>query len=168
MEVDESRMPSESAEEMVRRLAETKVRAATEVFGGRGSALVIGADTIVEIDGDVLGKPGSAAAAKEMLRKLNGKSHRVLSGIAVMRLPDAVLRTAVETTKVHFVSMSDSEIEDYSATREPLDKAGGYAIQGVGGRYIDRIEGCYFNVVGLPLARLYRMLREMGWGQNQD
>ena len=98
-----------------------------------------------------------------MLRRLSGRDHRVLTGLAAIRLPELAVRCEVESTTVRFVALTDEEIDEYAATREPLDKAGGYAIQGIAGRYVERVDGCYFNVVGLPLARLYRILREMGW-----
>ena len=151
---------------MVLRLAEAKARAAASYeqrAGHNEPAIVIGADTVVEIDGEALGKPGSASIAAQMLRRLSGREHRVLTGLAVIRLPHMAVRREVESTTVRFAPLTDEEIEQYAATPEPLDKAGGYAIQGIAGRYVERIEGCYFNVVGLPLARLYRILREMGW-----
>jgi septum formation protein len=124
--------------------------------------IVIAADTTVEIDGHILGKPASQDDVREMLRRLSGRTHRVLTAIALIRLPDGMKRADLESTSVRFVQLSADEIDEYVATGEPMDKAGGYAIQGRAGRYIERIEGCYFNVVGLPLARLYRNLREMG------
>jgi septum formation protein len=163
---DETRRLGESAEAMARRLAESKARAAVarlQLTGGRETAFIVGADTVVEIDGDVLGKPGSEAGAREMLRRLSGRSHSVLTGLAVFRLPEMIGRCEVERTTVRFALLSDEEIDEYAATIEPLDKAGGYAIQGIAGRYVERMEGCYFNVVGLPLARLYRILRELDW-----
>ncbi len=123
----------------------------------------IGADTVVDLDGEVLGKPGSARVAAEMLRKLSGRTHRVVTGLAVIRVPDGEARLELETTQVRFAALTAEEIDQYAATDEPLDKAGAYAIQGIAGRYVERIEGCYFNVVGLPLARLYRILKEFGW-----
>jgi septum formation protein len=98
-----------------------------------------------------------------MLRLLSGRTHQVLTGVALLRLPESELLVEHERTRVTFTALSDAEIEEYVASGEPLDKAGGYAIQGRAGRYIPRIEGCYFNVVGLPLARVYRMLRELNW-----
>jgi septum formation protein len=165
-ETDESRHVGENVEAMVLRLAEAKARAAAahqQRAGRIESAIVVGADTVVEIDGQALGKPGSAPVAAQMLRSLSGRDHRVLTGLAVIRLPDMTVQREVESTRVRFATLTDEEIERYAATREPLDKAGAYAIQGIAGRYVERIEGCYFNVVGLPLARLYRILREMDW-----
>jgi septum formation protein len=133
------------------------------LVGKKDSAVIIGADTAVELDGELFGKPRDAAHAREMLAALSGRTHHVLTGICVLRLPDGATRSAVENTAVTFVPLGEREIEDYITSAEPFDKAGGYAIQGRAGLYIPRIEGCYFNVVGLPLARLYALLRDLGW-----
>ena len=98
-----------------------------------------------------------------MLRLLSGAVHEVHTGLAVIRRPGAMEAIVEEITRVTFVSVSDEEIESYIATGEPFDKAGAYGIQGIAGRYVTRIEGCYFNVMGLPLARLWSLLREFGW-----
>jgi len=98
-----------------------------------------------------------------MLRTLSGRTHRVLTALALARLPDGATRSDLESTAVRFAPLSAREIDDYIATSEPLDKAGAYAIQGRAGCFIERIDGCYFNVVGLPLANLYRHLKELGW-----
>jgi len=163
VEMDESRRAGESAEAMVQRLAEGKARASSALLRNvEEPVIVIGADTVVEIEGDVLGKPGSTASAREMLGRLSGKTHRVLTGVAILRLADSTARIEVECTRVHFAALTASDIDAYVATGEPLDKAGAYGIQGYGGRFVERIEGCYFNVVGLPLARVYRILKELG------
>jgi septum formation protein len=162
--VDETRRPGESAQAMVARLAEAKARAAVAQLRGRKEdTIFIGADTAVELGGEIFGKPGDPANAREMLRALSGHTHRVLTGIFLLRLPDNAMRAAVESTAVTLASLDRAEIEAYVASGEPFDKAGAYAIQGLAGRYIPAIEGCYFNVVGLPLARLYKLLRELGW-----
>jgi len=96
-----------------------------------------------------------------MLRLLSGKTHEVLTGVCILSMPDAKALSHVESTRVHFVKLSKQEIDDYIATREPFDKAGAYGIQGVGGRFVDRIEGCYFNVMGLPISRVWSMLRRL-------
>ena len=164
MDVDESPRAGETVEAMALRLAEAKARAAVaSLESPRETAIVVGADTVVDLDGEVLGKPSSARVAAEMLRKLSGRMHRVVTGLAVIRVPDGEARLELETTQVCFAALTAEEIEQYAATDEPLDKAGAYAIQGIAGRYVERIEGCYFNVVGLPLARLYRILKELGW-----
>ena len=161
--VDEARHPDETAEKMVARLAEAKARAVAGLVGEGKPAIIIGADTAVELDGEIFGKPRDAADAREMLSYLSGRTHFVLTGICVLRLPDGATRSTVERTAVTFAPLDPGEIEAYVTTGEPFDKAGGYAIQGRAGRYIPRIEGCYFNVVGLPLARLHALLSDLGW-----
>jgi len=162
-QIDEATRPNEAAAKMVARLAEAKAHAAAKLAGEKNSAIVIGADTAVELDGEIFGKPRDSADAREMLSRLSGRTHHVLTGIYVLRLPDGAARAAVETTAVTFGQLGKKEIDAYVASGEPFDKAGGYAIQGRGGRHIPRIEGCYFNVVGLPLARLCTLLAELGW-----
>jgi nucleoside triphosphate pyrophosphatase len=162
--VGERRKPGETARIMTRRLAEAKARAAVNKLRNKATeAIVIGADTIVEVKGELLGKPQSPRAAREMLGKLAGRTHRVVSSIAAIRLPDHAQVIATESTRVRFARLSADEIAEYVSSGEPLDKAGAYGIQGLGGRFIEKIDGCYFNVVGLPLARLYRMLINLGW-----
>lgn len=159
--VDEALQPNERAEELVQRLAEAKARSAAA--HAQGPAIVVGADTEVVVDSMVLGKPASAGDAREMLRRLSGGTHRVVTGLVAIRLPDGATRAELETTQVTFAPLCPEEIEEYVASGEPFGKAGAYAIQGRAGRFVTRVEGCYFNVVGLPLARLYRILRELGW-----
>ena len=164
VDVDETPRAGESAEAMCVRLAEAKARAAVARLGAVSEpAFVVAADTTVEIDGDILGKPASPEDARQMLVRLNGKTHRVLTALSLIRLPDGAARSEVERTEVRFAVLEEDEIDDYVATGEPVDKAGGYAIQGRGGRFVERVDGCYFNVVGLPLARLCRILKELGW-----
>ena len=150
--IDETPIPGESAEAMVQRLADAKA----ELVAARsvGPAIVIAADTAVLIGTQILGKPRTTEDARQMLQLLSGMTHSVITGVSLIRLPDVERRSFVEATQVHFATLSAEEIEEYLATGEPFDKAGGYAIQGRAGRFIPRIEGCYFNVVGLPLARL--------------
>jgi len=159
--IDESRWRDEGPAHLVRRLAQTKAAAAAAQVSG--PAIVLGADTEVAVDDEVLGKPGSPLDAQEMLRRLSGRTHKVITGFELQRLPDRATRSEEEITMVTFAPLSDEEIRAYVDTREPCDKAGSYAIQGRGGRFITRIEGCYFNVVGLPLARVYRALLDFGW-----
>jgi septum formation protein len=159
--VHETAYDGEAPVDLVRRLAAEKARAAAAQV--RGPALVVGADTLVLLDGQVYGKPATAEEAAAMFRHYSGRTHEVVTGIAVLRLPEGTLRVEHENTRVTFATMSEDEIADYIASGEPFDKAGAYAIQGRGGRYVTRIKGCYFNVMGLPLSLLYRMLREMGW-----
>ena len=151
---------------MVARLAEEKARAAAPQI--HEPAIIIGADTAVELGRRILGKPRDATEAREMLSFLCGRTHRVLTGLCLLRVPEAVVRSAVENTRVTFAPLTQEEIADYVASGEPFDKAGGYAIQGRAGRYITRIEGCYFNVVGLPLARLYALLNDLGWDEERS
>ncbi len=167
--VDETVCPGESPEEHVRRLALAKAQRAASFLPTDPPAVVIGADTMVAIQDEMLGKPDSREDARRMLRLLSGKTHQVLTGLALVLTgsPEAGLaggRSKVEheTTLVHFLPLSDEEIEDYLATGEYMDKAGAYAVQGYASRFVRAIEGDYFNVVGLPISRLYRMLR--GWG----
>jgi septum formation protein len=166
-EINETPLPHESAHAMVARLAEEKARAAaSRVSNGEGECIVIGADTTVELDGEIIGKPDDSVHAREILGRLSGRTHRVLTGIFLLRLPDSATRAAVEISTVTFSPLSENEIVVYASSKEPFGKAGGYAIQGLAGKFIPRIEGCYFNVVGLPLARLYAQLQELGW-QNE-
>ncbi len=168
-EIDESRRPGEPASAMVRRLAEAKARAAAGLLSGLAEGIIVlGADTVVEIDGEILGKPASVQAARIMLQRLSGRSHQVLTGLVMIRLPDGAAQMEVERTGVRFAPLAPEEIDEYVATGEPLDKAGGYGIQGFGGRFVEGVEGCYFNVVGLPLARVYRILKEFGWRLERD
>lgn len=164
--VDETPIPGEAPQELVQRLALAKA----ELVAARavGPAIVIAADTVVVLEGEILGKPRTSEDARQMLEKLSGRTHAVLTGVALIRLPDAERREFMETTQVHFAAISGEEIVKYLASGEPFDKAGSYAIQGLAGRYIPRIDGCYFNVVGLPLARLCKELAELGWTEERE
>jgi len=160
--VDESLRSGELRGDYVRRLALAKARGAAEALRDSGESLFIGADTIVVVDGEILGKPSSDEEARRMLRLLRGRVHEVHTGVAVVRRPRAMEGIVEEITRVTFAPLSDREIDAYVATGEPSDKAGAYGIQGIGGRYVTRIEGCYFNVMGLPIARLWALLSEFG------
>ena len=182
-DIDETPLPGESPRECAERLAREKALA---VWSMRPQDLVLGADTIVVVDETILGKPVDAPDAARMLRLLSDRLHRVITGVCLIgpvageMAPDAArsqsssqeelrtenreLRTASETTLVTMSALSDDEIRDYVATGEPMDKAGAYAIQGIAARWIPRIEGDYSNVVGLPVALVYTMLRERGVG----
>ncbi|HKW32813.1 MAG TPA: Maf family protein [Candidatus Acidoferrum sp.] len=159
--IDETPYLDESPQDLVQRLANTKA----ELAAARavGPAILIAADTEVALDGHIFGKPRSSDDARRMLTKLSGRTHAVLTGVCLIRLPDVERISFVDTTLVTFAPLTDEEITRYLATGEPHDKAGAYAIQGYAARYIPRIEGCYFNVVGLPLARLQQALIELGW-----
>jgi len=163
-DVDESRLVDEVPGDYVRRLALAKAQsAAAKYLAPVDETLILGADTVVVVNADILGKPVSQDDARSMLRRLSGRVHEVHTGLALLRSSGEEQRVVEEVTRVHFASLTDREIENYIATGEPFDKAGAYAIQGIGGRYVTRIEGCYFNVMGLPLARLWSLLRELGW-----
>lgn len=161
-QIDESLRAGESPADYVRRLALEKARRAARELGisPAREALIVGADTAVVIGEEILGKPSSVEDAGRMLRLLSGRSHEVHTGLALIRQPDGMERVVEEVTRVTFALLTPEEIESYLATGEPMDKAGSYAIQGFAGRHITRIEGCYFNVMGLPLARLWTLLRE--------
>lgn len=158
--VDETPFPDETPGAHVRRLAEAKARA---VAAGRPDAVVLGADTIVVIDSRILGKPRDEADAAQMLRDLSGRTHEVVTGVALLSADVADVRVAV--TRVTFNVLSEVEIREYVASREPLDKAGAYAIQGLASRFVEAVEGSYSNVVGLPVALVYRMLPAVCLGQ---
>jgi septum formation protein len=189
--VDETRAPQERASDYVRRLARAKAKAAWE----RDGEIVLGADTVVVLDeqlldeGDsdervldeqasgnavshqsvlhgnasnerVLEKPSDAADATRMLRALSARQHTVITGICLRHAGGEIVDH--ESTRVRFVALDDREVDEYVASGEPMDKAGAYAIQGLASKFIDRIEGCYFNVMGLPLALVYRHLKSLG------
>jgi nucleoside triphosphate pyrophosphatase len=161
-QIDESLRPRESATAHVQRLATAKARAALEHAKRKKSAvIVIGADTVVVAQGRILGKPRNANDARRMLRLLSGRVHQVLTGVSVLRVSDRKELHHIEATRVHFAKLSNEDIDGYIATGEPFDKAGAYGIQAIGGRFIDWIEGCYFNVMGLPLARVWVMLGQL-------
>ena len=130
--------------------------------GSEDDRLVLGADTVVVVDGEVLGKPRDADEATSMLRRLSGRTHQVLTGVAV--LGGGGRRTAVATTRVTLIDLDDRAIGIYVATGEPMDKAGAYAAQGIASRFVDRIEGSYTNVVGLPLPVVERLIKELDDG----
>lgn len=161
--VNESRLLGESPEQMVERLARAKAEAAASAIRSAEPAIILGADTIVVVDEEIFGKPANSNDARKMLRILRGREHRVITGFAALRIRDQAILSGTETTHVSFAPMTDAEVDAYVSTGEPLDKAGAYAIQGIAGRYISRIDGCYFNVVGLPLARVWQVLTELGW-----
>lgn len=126
------------------------------------NSLIIGADTVVALDDLVLGKPVNDGDAYNMLKKLSGKCHEVLTGVAVVDSENGMFRTGHEKTRVYFRKISDKEIKEYIHTGEPGDKAGAYAIQGKGALFVEKIEGSYTNVVGLPYELVKSMLKEFG------
>ena len=158
VDADETLRPGAPLDEEVVRLSLTKAQAAQELHP---DAVCIGSDTMVTIDGLPLGKPSDEKQAAEMLRRLRGRTHEVLTGLAVLP-PAGEVRTLCTRTRVTFRDFAEDELAAYLATGEPLDKAGAYGIQGRFAAYIDRIEGDYYNVVGLPVSRVYRTLRELG------
>jgi septum formation protein len=186
-DIDETPLAGELPQQCAERLAREKALA---VWNKRPSDLVLGADTIVEVEGAILGKPVNGDDAIRMLRLLSGRVHRVITGVCLVKassggdLPHAEepaspgqvarnsyeiqrtenrdVKTTSETTLVTMNELSDEQIREYVATGEPMDKAGAYAIQGMASRWIPRIEGDYSNVVGLPVALVSRMLREWG------
>jgi septum formation protein len=181
-DIDETPRTGETPRDCAERLAREKALA---VFQDRSRDCVLGADTIVVVDETILGKPSDADDATRMLRLLSGRTHQVITGVCMvapsasgrtsvagqvgareaahnqeLRTENQELRTASETTLVAMSELSDADIREYIATGEPMDKAGAYAIQGIASRWIPRIEGDYSNVVGLPVALVYRMLRD--------
>jgi septum formation protein len=153
---DESVHPGEDPADYVQRVAEAKARAVLPSSQGR---VVLAADTTVVIDGQILAKPESNADAARMLRALANRRHEVLTGVTVAHA--ARVLTRLETTGVEFGGMSDEEIDWYVTSGEPADKAGAYAVQGLASRFVTRIDGSYSNVVGLPVALVYAMLKEL-------
>jgi nucleoside triphosphate pyrophosphatase len=156
-DIPEDPLPGEGARACAERLAREKALATAEK---RPTDVVLGADTVVVLDGQILGKPTDAADAGRMLRMLSGRQHMVITGICLV--VSGQWSVASETTKVTMSAISDAEIADYVASGEPMDKAGAYAIQGIASRWIPRIEGDYSNVVGLPVGLVFRMLRQLG------
>lgn len=153
--IPEDRHPGEDPLTYVRRLAAEKARAIVCDAGD----VVLGADTVVCVDDDVFGKPGSAEEATAMLRRLSGREHVVLTGICMLSQQQCVTDSAA--TRVYFLKLSEREIEEYTQSGEPFDKAGAYAIQGLASKFVRKIEGCYQNVVGLPVSLVYSHLKNI-------
>jgi septum formation protein len=150
--IDETPKPGEPPQDYVVRLAREKAEA-VEAISDR---IVLGADTTVVIDGQIVGKPSSPDDAARMLRLLSGRSHEVITGICLRSARVRVTDAAI--TRVWFTALSDSDIESYVDSGEPMDKAGAYGIQGLASKFVERIDGCYFNVMGLPVALVYAHL----------
>jgi septum formation protein len=158
-DVDERVLPNEVPEGYALRVALDKARlAAARAVAG----IVIAADTIVVVDDEILGKPEDASDAERMLKMLSGKVHRVITGLVVMDAATGKTVTRTSITRVWFRRLGQQEIVSYIATGEPLDKAGAYGIQERGALLVDKIDGCYYNVVGLPLSLLGKLLRDFG------
>ncbi|HTS63015.1 MAG TPA: Maf family protein [Candidatus Acidoferrales bacterium] len=155
-EVDETPLEAERPGPYVRRLAREKALAVQAA----PDEIVLAADTTVVAHGDLLAKPADAADARRMLALLSGRRHEVLTGICLRRGEELLCDHA--STAVWFAPLSDAEIDAYVAGGEPMDKAGAYAIQGLASKFVERIEGCYFNVMGLPVAMVYRHLKDLG------
>ena len=154
--IAEQPLPDEQPLQYAQRLARDKARA---IFARHPDNVVLGADTVVVVDQHLLEKPRDTADAERMLGLLSGRSHQVITGVCLVA--KGYEQTEAEITEVRFSTLSESEIASYVETGEPIDKAGAYAIQGMASRWVERIDGCYFNVVGLPVPRLYRMLRAL-------
>ena len=154
--VDESVLAGESPETLVVRLAREKALAVQVRYP---AARIVGADTVVVCDREILGKPASYDAGRSILRKLSGRTHQVLTGMCLLHMDTTFVECS--TTDVIFCHLTDLEIETYLQSGEPFDKAGAYAIQGLGARFVERIDGCYFNVVGLPVPKLYQMMKRL-------
>jgi len=176
-DIPEQPLDGEAPRDCAERLAREKALA---VLQQKPGSIVLGADTIVVVDGEILGKPCDAADAARMLRRLSGRTHEVITGVCVAgKNPHPDLKVSgkdgepdredvrYETTLVTMTTLSEDNIHGYIATGEPMDKAGAYAIQGMASRWIPRIEGDYFNVVGLPVALVCSMLREHGMNSKQ-
>ena len=158
--VAEEHRAGESPQAYSERLAGDKARAVWDVTAQDGNTFVLGADTIVVVDEHILEKPANSEDAARMLNMLSGRTHVVITSVCLMGRSIEDVRS--ELTTVYVNALSAGEIEEYVATGEPMDKAGAYAIQGIASRWIPRIEGDYSNVVGLPVALVYRMLKERG------
>jgi septum formation protein len=162
-DLDETPLPNESPATMVQRLSRLKAN----VVASHASqpVLVVAADTTVVLGDQSFSKPTSPEEARHMLEQLSGNRHQILTGVSVLRSSDGARRDFIEATTVHFLKISADEIVRYVASGEPFDKAGGYGIQGYASRYVSRVEGCYFNVMGLPVSRVAATLLELGYSE---
>ena len=154
-DIDEEALTAQTPAALAKLLARTK---ACAVAAAHADAVVIGCDTVVEANGKALGKPKTKQEARAMLQSISGKAHFVHTGVCIAC--GTQIDCFCSTTKVFFSALDEQEIEQYILTEEPYDKAGGYAIQGGAAKWINRIEGCYFNVMGLPLADVYKHLKQ--------
>ena len=160
-DIDEHHVAAETPEGYVGRLAREKAEHLARQYP---SAWVLGADTVVVLNGCILGKPPDTETARAMLSSLSGSEHTVMTGVTVVRLATEITLVDVVCTRVRFRQLKPIEIEAYITTGEPFDKAGAYAVQGGGGKFVEALEGCYNNVVGLPLQRVMALLRSAGYG----
>jgi septum formation protein len=156
-EIDETPRPDEPAQQFAERMAREKAHAVGHSFS---EELILAADTVVVVEGQILGKPKDEDDAARMLRLLSGRQHSVITGICLLNRDSEDVRS--ETTAVQFSALTESDIRSYIASGEPMDKAGAYAIQGIASGWISKVEGDYNNVVGLPVDLLWRMLRDFG------
>ena len=157
-DIDETARSEEDVSEYVERLACEKAEAVAE---GRASGLVLGADTVVAVGGQILGKPAGTEDARRMLRLLSGGWHEVLTGVALVRAETKEVLVAHERTRVRFAAMTEAEIDWYISTNEPMGKAGAYAVQGRAALFIEEIEGDYRNIMGLPVRLVYKLMEEI-------
>ena len=164
-QIEEIPREGEPPASFARRVAIEKARKVAEAHP---SSWVLGADTVVVLEGEVMGKPRGASEAASMLRRLSGKVHQVLTAFALINLAEGRQITGIETTEVKFVPMDETDIRWYISTGEPFGKAGAYAIQGRGGAFVEWVRGSYSNVVGLPLAQLLRHLKALGLWRPED
>lgn len=158
--VEEWPLPDEAPPDYITRIARAKVVA---VARQRDSGLVIGADTVVVLEGRLIGKPANETEARGLLRQLSGRWHAVMTGVALYDIESRNEVADYDKTLVKFAQLTDREIDWYVKTNEPLDKAGAYGIQGLGGLFVDEIAGNYYNVVGLPIPLVYRLARRLGY-----
>lgn len=162
--IEEVHIAGETPEVYVQRLAIEKARAAaSDLLDTAEPTFVIGADTTVVASGQMLEKPVDAKDALRMLRLMSGNWHEVLTGVSVLSLPQGQALNFVDKTRAQLLKLPEREMEEYVTTGEPFGKAGAYAIQGIAGRFVQRVEGCYFNVMGMPLSRVWLALRSLGW-----
>jgi septum formation protein len=164
-QVEETVPPGITPEELVRTLAGEKAHDVLKRLSKEQDTVVIGADTMVVLDGELIGKPEDEEDAKRMLRRLSARTHTVFTGVVVLKQQkhdDLKTFEHVESSLVTFRKLDETEITAYVATREPLDKAGAYALQGVGAALVARVEGCYTNIIGLPVPNIVSMLRQAG------
>jgi len=159
VKIEERKFKGEEPHEYVLRLSKQKAEEAANCFS---SGIVIGADTIVVLDNKFLRKPRDEREAKRILKLLSGKKHFVYTGITLLKIEDKKIVSGYEKSKVYFIELSPEMIDWYVRTKEPMDKAGAYGIQGKAGIFIKKIEGCYFNIVGFPLNLFYRLTKKLG------